>query len=58
VIEELLSIGAGALLLCSPLWGAALFTAWLDRRPTPQQRRERTRRLVEQRREQITRRGW
>lgn len=58
MINEFISIGAGALLLCSPLWGTWLLVRWLDRRPTPQQRQERTRRLVEQRREQITRRGW
>jgi hypothetical protein len=58
VINEFISIGAGALLLCSPLWGTWLLVRWLDRRPTPEQRREHTRRLVEQRREQITRRGW
>ncbi len=58
MINEFISIGAGALLLCSPLWGTWLLVRWLDRRPTPEQRRERTRRLVERRREQITRRGW
>lgn len=58
MVKEFISIGVGALLLCSPLWGTWLLVRWLDRRPTPAQRREHTRRLVEQRREQITRRGW
>jgi hypothetical protein len=40
MIKEFLAIGLGALLLCSPIWGAAFFQAWLDRRPTPQQKWE------------------
>ena len=58
MIIETLQIGAGALLLCSPMWGAYLLQAWLDRRPTLEQRRTHTRALVERRREQINRRGW
>ena len=58
MLGEFLAIGAGALLLCSPLWGAYIFQAWLDRRPTPAERQERTRANIQRRREQITRRGW
>jgi len=58
MIIETLQIGAGAFLLCSPMWGAYLLQAWLDRRPTPAQRKAHTRALVERRREQINRRGW
>lgn len=57
-LREFLSIGAGALLLCSPMWGAWLLVRWLDSRPTPAQRAAHTRELVERRREQINRRGW
>ncbi len=56
--REFLSIGAGALLLCSPLWLTWLLVRWLDSRPTPEQRKAHTRELVERRREQITKRGW
>jgi hypothetical protein len=55
---EFLSIGAGALLLCSPIWLTWLLVRWLDNRPTPAQRAAHTRGLVKRRREQITRRGW
>ena len=58
MVQEFLSIGAGALLLCSPMWGAWLLVRWLDSRPTPAQRAAHTRELVERRREQINRRGW
>jgi hypothetical protein len=58
MIIETLQIGAGALLLCSPMWGAYLLQTWLDKRPTPEQRRARTRANVLRRREQINRRGW
>jgi hypothetical protein len=58
MIGEFLAIGAGALLLCSPIWGAWILVRWLDRRPTPAQRWERNRANVERRREQITKRGW
>ncbi len=58
MVQEFLAIGIGALLLCSPLWGAAFFQAWLDRRPTPQQKWERNHKNVLRRREQITKRGW
>ena len=58
MIGEFLAIGAGALLLCFPLWGAYILQAWLDRRPTPAERAARTREIVQRRRDQITRRGW
>jgi hypothetical protein len=58
MLGEFLAIGAGALLLCFPLWGAYILQAWLDSRPTPAQRQERTRANIQRRREQITRRGW
>jgi hypothetical protein len=58
MIGEFLAIGAGALLLCSPIWGAMIFQAWLDKRPTPAERQERTRANIRRRRDQITRRGW
>jgi hypothetical protein len=55
---EALGIMGGAICLTFPLWGAYLFGAWLDRRPTPEQRRKHTREIVQRRRDQITRRGW
>jgi hypothetical protein len=58
MIREFLAIGAGALLLCSPIWGVWLLVRWLDNRPTPEQRARHTREIVERRRDQITRRGW
>jgi hypothetical protein len=58
MVQEFLQISAGALLLCSPMWGAWLLVRWLDSRPTPAQRAAHTRELVERRREQINRRGW
>jgi hypothetical protein len=58
MIREFLAIGAGALLLCFPLWGTWLLVRWLDRRPTPEQRAAHTREIVQRRRDQITRRGW
>jgi hypothetical protein len=58
MFREFLEIGAGALLLCSPMWGAWLLVRWLDSRPTPEQRRERNHANVLRRREQITKRGW
>ena len=58
MVREFLAIGAGALLLCSPMWLTWFLVRWLDNRPTPAQRQEHTRRIVERRREQITRRGW
>ena len=58
MIIETLQIGAGALLLCSPMWGAYLLHRWLDNRPTPAQRWERKHANVLRRREQINRRGW
>lgn len=56
--REFLAIGAGALLLCSPLWLTWVLVRWLDRRPTPAQRAAHTREIVQRRRDQITRRGW
>jgi hypothetical protein len=58
MILELTQIGAGALLLCSPLWGAWMLTRWIDNRPTAAERWERNHRNIEARREQINRRGW
>lgn len=58
MLGEFLSIGAGALLLCSPLWLTWLLVRWLDRRPTPAEKWERNHRNVLRRREQITKRGW
>lgn len=58
MLNEFMAIGAGALLLCSPMWGPYLLQAWLDRRTTLEQRRAHTRTIVERRREQINRRGW
>ena len=55
---EALGILGGAICLTFPIWGVMILVAWLDRRPTPEQRAERTRANVERRREQITRRGW
>lgn len=58
MIREFLAIGAGAALLCSPIWGVWLLVRWLDHRPTPAERAAHTREIVERRREQINRRGW
>ena len=55
---EVLGIMGGAVCLTFPLWGAYLLQAWLDRRPTPEQRAAHTREIVQRRRDQITRRGW
>jgi hypothetical protein len=55
---EALGILGGAICLTFPLWGAYLFAAWLDRRPTAEQRAAHTREIVQRRRDQITRRGW
>jgi hypothetical protein len=55
---EVLGIMGGAICLTFPLWGAYLFAAWLDRRPTAEQRAAHTREIVQRRRDQITRRGW
>lgn len=55
---EALGILGGAICLTLPLWGAYLFQAWLDRRPTPAQRWERNRVNVERQRERITRSKW
>ena len=55
---EALGIMGGAICLTFPLWGAYIFQAWLDRRPTPEQRAAHTREVVQRRRDQITRRGW
>ena len=55
---EALGIMGGAVCLTFPLWGAYLFQAWLDRRPTAEQRAAHTREIVQRRRDQITRRGW
>ena len=55
---EALGIMGGAICLTFPLWGAYLLQAWLDRRPTPEQRAAHTREIVQRRRDQITRRGW
>jgi hypothetical protein len=55
---EALGIMGGAICLTMPLWGAYLFAAWRDRRPTPEQRAAHTREIVQRRRDQITRRGW
>jgi hypothetical protein len=58
MVNEFMQIGAGALLLCSPLWGTWILVRWLDGRPTPAERAARTREVVDRRREQINRRGW
>jgi hypothetical protein len=58
MLNEFMAIGAGAFLLCSPIWVTWLLVRWLDRRPTPAQRWERNHANVLRRREQITRRGW
>jgi hypothetical protein len=55
---EALGIMGGAICLTFPLWGAYLLRAWLDRRPTPEQRWERNRANVERQRERITRSKW
>ena len=55
---EALDIMGGAICLTFPLWGAYLLRAWLDSRPTPEQRAKHTREIVQRRRDQITRRGW
>lgn len=55
---EAVGIMGGAICLTFPLWGAYIFQVWLDRRPTPEQRRKHTREIVQRRRDQITRRGW
>jgi hypothetical protein len=55
---EALGIMGGAICLTFPLWGAYLFAAWRDRRPTAEQRAAHTREIVQRRRDQITRRGW
>ena len=55
---EAFGIMGGAIYLTFPLWGAYLFAAWLDRRPTAEQRAAHTREIVQRRRDQITRRGW
>jgi hypothetical protein len=55
---EALGIMGGAICLTFPLWGAYIFQAWLDQRPTPEQRAAHTREIVQRRRDQITRRGW
>jgi hypothetical protein len=55
---EALGIMGGAICLTFPLWGAYIFQAWLDRRPTAEQRAAHTREIVQRRRDQITRRGW
>jgi hypothetical protein len=56
--REFLLTGAGALLLCSPLWVTWLLVRWLDSRSTPAEKWERNHRNVLRRREQITKRGW
>jgi hypothetical protein len=58
MIREFLAIGAGALILCSPILGVWLLVRWLDHRPTPAERAAHTREIVQRRRDQITRRGW
>ena len=55
---EALGIMGGAICLTMPLWGAYLFAAWRDGRPTAEQRAAHTREIVQRRRDQITRRGW
>ena len=55
---EAFGIMGGAICLTFPLWGAYLLQAWLDRRPTAEQRAAHTREIVQRRRDQITRRGW
>lgn len=55
---EALGILGGAICLTFPIWGAILFTAWLDSRPTPEQRAARTSANVERQRERITRSKW
>lgn len=55
---EALGIIGGSICLTFPLWGAYLFQAWADRRPTPEQRAAHTREIVKRRRDQITRSKW
>jgi uncharacterized iron-regulated membrane protein len=55
---EALGILGGAICLTFPIWGVMILVAWLDRRPTPEQRAAHTREIVQRRRDQITRRGW
>lgn len=55
---EALGILGGAVFMLSPFIIGAGIQAWLDRRPTPEQRARHTREIVERRREQINRRGW
>lgn len=55
---EALGIMGGAICLTLPLWGAYLFQAWLDRRPTAEQRAAHTREIVDRQRERITRSKW
>jgi len=55
---EAFGIMGGAICLTFPLWGAYLLRAWLDGRPTAEQRAAHTREIVQRRRDQITRRGW
>jgi uncharacterized iron-regulated membrane protein len=55
---EALGILGGAICLTFPIWGVMILVAWLDRRPTPEQRARHTREIVPRRRDQITRRGW
>lgn len=53
MINEFLSIGAGAFLLCSPLWGTWVLVRWLDRRPTAAERFARNHENVLKQREKI-----
>jgi hypothetical protein len=55
MIKEFFQIQAGAILLCSPMWGTWLFIRWYDRRPTPQERWERNHRNVIAQRQKIDR---
>jgi hypothetical protein len=53
MIREFLAIGAGAMLLCSPIWGVWLLVRWLDHRPTPAERFARNHANVLQQRAKI-----
>jgi uncharacterized SAM-binding protein YcdF (DUF218 family) len=53
MLKEFLQIGAGAILLCSPIWAVWLLVRWLDRRPTAAERFARNHENVLRQRERI-----
>ncbi len=55
---DTVGIAGAALCLSFPLWGAYLLRAYLDNKPTREERARHTREIVTRRREQINRRGW